>query len=68
MYEAYRDPDCRTAARPRRPPMTPVSVGLVAAILLGVAGVAVHHQFWTARRARLQTEADAFGGRLDDRE
>lgn len=48
--------------------MTPVSVGLVAAILLGVAGVAVHHQFWTARRARLQTEADAFGGRLDDRE
>lgn len=48
--------------------MTPLSVGLVAVILLGVAGVAVHHQFRTARRARLRTEADAFDGRLDDRE
>lgn len=48
--------------------MTPLNVGLVAVILLGVVGVAVHYQFWTARRARLQKEADAFGGRLDERE
>lgn len=48
--------------------MTPLSIGVVAAILLGVVGVAVHHQFRTARRARLRMEADAFGGRLDDHE
>lgn len=46
--------------------MTPLDVGLPAAILLGVAGLALHHRVWRARRDRIRTEADAYGGRLDD--
>lgn len=48
--------------------MTPVDVGIVATILLGVGGLAVHHQFWKARQARIRTEADAFAGGFDGRE
>lgn len=48
--------------------MTPLDVGLAAALAFGVGGVAVHHQLRKAREARIRTEADAFGGRLDDGE
>lgn len=47
--------------------MTPLNVGIVAAIALGVGGMMIHHQFWCARRERIRTEADAFGDRFDER-
>lgn len=48
--------------------MTPLDVGIALALLAGTGGLAAHHQFWRARQARIRTEADAFGGRLDDPE
>lgn len=48
--------------------MTPLDVGIVAAIAFGVGGMLAHHQFWRARRERIRTEADAFGDRSDERE
>lgn len=46
--------------------MTPLDVGIVLALLAGTGGLAVHHRLRQARHARIRTEADAFGGRLDD--
>lgn len=48
--------------------MTPLDIGVVAALGLGFGGVAVHHQLRKAREARIRTEAEAFGGGSDDRE
>lgn len=48
--------------------MTPLDVGIVLALIAGTGGLAVHHQLHRARQARIRTEADAFGGRLDDTE
>lgn len=48
--------------------MTPLDLGIGLALVAGVGGVVFHHQFWRARKSRIQTEADAFDGRLDDAE
>lgn len=46
--------------------MTPLEISIVAMLVAGIGGVAVHHRFRRAREARLRTEAEAFDGRLGD--
>lgn len=48
--------------------MTLLDIGVLLVIVTGAGGIALHHQFWRARQARIRTEADAFGGRLEDSE
>lgn len=48
--------------------MTPFDVGLTVAIVASLGGLAIQHQFRRARQARIRTEAESFGGRLDNSE
>lgn len=53
------------------PMTTGLEPGLFIALLLGgvaVTGLALHHRVWSARKARIHTEAEAFSGRIDQRD
>lgn len=48
-----------------------IDPGLFIALLLGgiaVIGLSLHHRLWAARRDRIHTEAEAFSGRIDQRD
>lgn len=46
--------------------MTLLAAGFSIAMIVGIVGIVLHHQFWRARQFRIRTEAEAFGGRFDD--
>lgn len=48
-----------------------IDPGQFFAVLLGfvaIAGLSLHHRIWSARNDRIHTEAEAFGGRIDQRD
>lgn len=46
--------------------MSPLDASIAVTIVAGVGGIIVHHRLWKARKARIHTEANAFGDGADN--
>lgn len=48
-----------------------IDPGLILGLLLGavaMGALSLHHRIWSARKNRIQTEAEAFSGRIDQQD
>lgn len=48
-----------------------IDPGLLVALLLGgvaLIGLSLHHRVWAAQKDRIHVEAEAFSGRIDQRD